>query len=1348
MPQCKNNGCTCSVTGSCSKITILKSCPPGSPVLRTKSGPPGPPGYRGPRGFLGPQGDQGISGPKGNRGPQGPKGNRGAQGEKGNMGLMGNQGCQGEPGPTGMAITWFVGFKCDQFTSPRAPINGDYLLNLENCEICQYQNNTWVDTGNVLNCSNFDQIVDCVRNLPQPTRTEPGDCSASLTLPNCASIFVSGDLSVTEIVLFSQTQATPVGTFSTPEELSQLLQPFGWSYTNAFETNIYLVTTNIGNTDPATTVSYITFSNLETIQLETQCKTGDCFTCEDFKQGENLILVQKNQGLYWVDQDCLNISSGVTGCPNNQLPCPTGAPGPQGPTGATGPLDLNNLENLLNQIDLPAPDCVYVGVQDSQCLTFLNPPITQTYSIATALDSPTNLVSGPISFSDFATYQVALTQLDMIIVDNFVRVSSSPSAINRIYYFNITGQVIASVNLSVLRCCPEGIDSLETGVLTRVGETSLGWVDPECLFNQDRNIQHDLAELPICLPFKYNLSLDASIPFLNNNDLIYPLPWTISFLSILGDDQTEEYSETLINNIQEFIQLLKGNGWQQPVESSSILTRLEFRDNQVENFDQLTEYKLIDNNGNVFICVDIPTSETDTTDEGFQVLYRLSSGTHVVGAPSKMLDTFPNCDEIEFICTSTILPESLIQELTVQSPYSISELILASQAQMPLTTQFSTSAQLGALLTNMGWNQSNPLVNTSPTQQSATVYQISQVQTDPSTNSSIVIRGSNGSTQTIAITTSCRAECPEGSKQNSRLVLTKGETGDYCWSDPACFAGGNTIINCEIQGSTGDQFNLDSVPCCELEAKYDLVLSLHQDLPDVICNHFDNNGPYWIASYKLDNNDLILVEKQIAQPLNLQNLTSALIDLGWSADPALEEITDQTNEVEVTLHNSCDLIVSVCINLIGNQGDELPFSYQIPLNNIAGQSCPGLSPEAKLLLKDGGQTGGYCFVDVNCIMPIIPPEVNVRKEIVEIPTCPDLPTYTICVRADTSDFNKITDTFGTTDSIIITKFHLVNGSKIEVNFNLGLAPILEQFITAMLSLGWSSVDTNARPVELTKVTTDNIQYIAFNAINSDENRPPYPFLLSASCTETASCASTDPNNRILILKPNPDNPEEPSTTDELCWAEICPIAGPKGETGATGFQGMMGTQGAQGDVGQVGPTGEPGPAGPTGASATEPISETFEVRYTLNEIDVAGGTGSNSIEETTMAILREETDKVNLYLTIPYPIETNSNNLRLLVNATFGTSIPEINYGIPINFQVTPIEASFGNTGAFVSTDGTVLKNAVVCANQVPTNNGTVPQSLDLTTEQFNFKVTCLDTQGPLETTRVDLNVSICYLKE
>lgn len=1360
--KCSSNKCTSNIDLVVDTSALAgKKCPT---VYKTKVGAPGPPGVRGQRGFGGPPGVSGNPGPRGPMGLKGDKGSRGPKGATGQMGLMGYQGEIGELGPqgvTGIANTWYVGNKCDNFTEPREPIVGDFLLNQQDCYIYQYTEEGWESTEQKLECTDCDGVIQCIRNLPNPTQGQPGDCTVTLTLPNCSSIFVSGLLSVAEIALFDMIQPTPVGTFQTPQELAILLQPHGWQYSQVYDTNIYVKQINIGNKDPVGTLSYITFSNLDTFNLDTQCKTEACFTCDDFEHNTQ-ILVNKNDGIYWVDQACLiKVPTGPTAIQAVTGPTgltgATGMKGLTGITGPTGPVDADIVYDFMKAIEIPEPDCVYVGIQDSaNCFTFLQ-EINQTYTVATALDSPTNIVSGPVSFNDIASYHTALTSLNIIIVETFVKVLSSPSQINRIYYFNNLGQVIASVPLSVLRCCPTGINSSETRIMTRIGgdDGTLGWVHPDCIIDHQIAIQEELAKLPVCKPFKYTFEIDAAAPFSNGNDLVFPFPWTFSQFSLIGQDMTDQY-EGEINSIVDFMDLLGANGWLSPIENSTMYSKVLFEDESSEN--QTSTFKIMDDNGSVFFCYDIPTTESQTNDETLQIMYRLGSGSSVVGSPTKLFDTIGNCDNMHFVCTTSIVTACFIEDLTSPSPWNFQEMLLGGMQQVPLTTQFSTSAQLNALLVNMGWTESGP-----------GVYTISQVLDNLSNNSYVIVRGGNGDTEEVKLPISCKGICPTGAQGTDSLILVKTSNGNYCWSEPACFSGGDTIINCEVNNICPTAINpLEEIADCNFDPTYDLFLVLHSALIDIICNHFSSSGPFWINGYKLETDEVVPLTQTIAQPFTLANLTQALVDLGWSSDPTVPNITEDTGEVELLLNNSSDFIMSICINIVGNSGNELPFNYSIPINNVTGQTCPGLSSDSKLLLKS--PTGGFCYVDLDCIIPNIPPPVNVPEELADIGDCDgpeDQSTFLLCVRLDDCDVERIIDTFGIQDSILITEYRLVDGTTITVNQNLGPNFVLEQLIASMQILGWSSTDILARPVEFTMQSSDNIQYIVFDINGGDPNIPPYPYLIGTSCTEVATCPSTNPNNKVLIMKPGPDGQ---GGADQICWTNICPIKGPKGATGSSGPQGAMGSdgapgvdgvQGAPGADGAAGPQGPPGeggggtgagqgatgPQGPQGVSGSGAICTTNTGLVTLTE---TSGTDPDfaPVVQTPFAVsarVRTVDDKVYVCLVIPYNYSVFISNLRLIVDVDFSSDLlPNVNQLIPVMSQMTLIESVIlGNQNPIIDDDALVAKNATMSRHQAPPNPNT--QSIFFTASKIEFKISCLDTSSAFQGDQMDIHLWFCY---
>ena len=339
----------------------------------------------------------------------------------------------GLTGPTGLGNTWYLGTGC---ATPaeiiREPILGDLLLNTTNCEICQFGASGWTSTGQTLNCLNCDEVYDCLKDLPNPTESVDQDCTVTLTLLDCAPVFNAGQITITNIVIANQTQTTPVGTFSTPAELATLLSP-DWQYTNLLNTHFYIQQTTIIN-DVAGTSSFMTFSNGITVKLTVNCKRDQCLRCDDFDEFSN-VLIMKDNNLFWVDACCLGLTgttgpTGLTGATGKMGEM--GITGPTGTTGPTGPTTLENVTELLLEIETNETDCQFCGLFDPSCVSFLN-NISSTFSIATAVDDPTNIVSGPITFSNEVEHLIALNTLNIVILDNVIRVTSSPSLINRIF---------------------------------------------------------------------------------------------------------------------------------------------------------------------------------------------------------------------------------------------------------------------------------------------------------------------------------------------------------------------------------------------------------------------------------------------------------------------------------------------------------------------------------------------------------------------------------------------------------------------------------------------------------------------------------------------------------------------------------------------------------------------------------------------------------------------------------------------------------------------------------------------------------------------------------------------------
>mgnify|MGYP003333615692 CR=1 FL=1 len=242
-------------------------------------------------------------------------------------------------------------------------------------------------------------------------------------------------------------------------------------------------------------------------------------------------------------------ATGATGATGDTGPKgDTGATGPQGDrgvTGITGPATCQKIYMALDSInDVSEIECDYCGVFDPVFFTFLE-NIMSTFGIATALNSPTNLIAGPITFSSNLQYQNALNTLHIIMVDNVIKVTGSPSPINKVFLFNAMGFAIASVNLYPTNCCPTGVDENNL-VLTRINNVSeeetggtgckLAWVPGHCFISKINQIdlETEVAKLPQCMRYRCCVTFDTSKPFLGNNLLLHPLPWAIQEMILFG----------------------------------------------------------------------------------------------------------------------------------------------------------------------------------------------------------------------------------------------------------------------------------------------------------------------------------------------------------------------------------------------------------------------------------------------------------------------------------------------------------------------------------------------------------------------------------------------------------------------------------------------------------------------------------------------------------------------------------------------------------------------------------------------------------------------------------------------
>jgi len=942
----------------------------------------------------------------------------------------------------------------------------------------------------------------------------------SLNIPDKHPIFHYNGrlvLSITEIVINNQNQVVPAGTFTNPQQLKYLLHSVGWTHT-PFNDGRHQYTLRLNNHQNKEIGSggsnYITFSDLTTFNFD----------------------VSRDSRQFPISREAEAETDSVA----DQLldiPCNT-------------------------DTDV----CQYTGLIDlSTQFSFLN-DIQQKYYILTALDTVSGVVSGPIAFSNTSEYSMALAQLYIIVQDNLVTVLQTPSAINKIFFLDHNMSIIASIDLSVSLCCP---DLTQGKVLFQKGGNGgeggngnggeggegdggeVSWLSLDCLQVGGLDLQRQICLLPLGADTKCTVQLDAAKPFLNNNPANYAFPWKVNSFVLLGENISSQFSGLTISSFQDWADILTNMNWSLLSENTSVY--FFYRYINGSSIDEDSSYSLMDHNGNLFYTEDLLSDCVDLGGGGegeLEIIYKFpGQGDVVRGGVNTIFNQVPNQDGQTFSCTTTALTLCIINDLNnagIGAPWHFSKINLSGQEQMPIGNNFSTKAQLEAVLVQMGWKK-----------ETNNVFSLTLDLEAPNSQSCFEITGQGGDKLLIDLPVLCLAHCAEDNENN--LVLTKSENGHYSWSAPSCLNGGGLVVNCGL-GSTGI---LGDVPDCDVEPRYDLKIKLKNGLIDIINSHFSSNGPYWILAYKLSGGDTEPIQKQIgeheADVFSLQLLTQCLVEgLGWQSSVPVEDLDNGDGqgigETIVTLYASPLLIHGICLNLLGEYGTDLPFNYVIPITDICNVTCLGLGKleDNQVLIR--GPTG-FCFVDLACILPIVPPKKDLDLALCELPECgdgleegetgPGDFLFNTCINLDTCDVDKLRVAFGETNLIEINSYQLLNDDLIYVNHNLGTVDpdsetFLDQIIAAFINgEGWSSPDVNARPVELNKVSNHNIAYIVFNRVGANPNIAPYPCLFPANCSQVIMCPSTNPENMIMIKKPE----------GTVCWTPICPLAGPEGPPG-------------------------------------------------------------------------------------------------------------------------------------------------------------------------------------------------------
>jgi len=967
------------------------------------------------------------------------------------------------------------------------------------------------------------------------------------------------------------------------------------------------------------------------------------------------------------------------------------------PHGMTGPTGLClTIVDCLDGLQTDSTNCIYCGVYDSCLVTFLQSPITGTYSIATALGSPLDIVSIQTFNSDI-TYALALNNLNITIANNQIKVISSPNTIDTIYYFNSMGKVIASFQLFTSQCCPTGISS-SSEIFTRISPGQLGWVSANCFLKPEIDLPTEIGALPPCQPVQSCITFNTTEPFLNNNAMIFPPPWQIASIIILGVDYTSSYTGSF-NTYTQLGNILIANGWTQVGSNSPIYQLCVYSSTVPTN--TTTTIKIIDiNSSQIFFCTSIPPVITQLAEQSIndlQIIIKDPIGTFLCN-PTVILDSIPLCDGMEFNCTTCIISNYVLDNLKIPSPWKITQLILGSQTQTPVPTLFNTLKQFQSLLINLGWSYTG-----------GGVFSISQILSAPNSTSSITITGSNTISQTINLKSTCQVNC--GNVSDNRVILSRDDEGNYCWVSPGCFnstpaclvccksskqcnhknknkhnrrsrnrsnsrsrnrsnsrsrsrsqsrsnsrSRSNSIsrsnsrhrsrsfsrcipIGCTGYGCTG--LNLID---CGITPLYNLQITVTKDLVRCINAHFDDVGPYWISSYKLANGGNITVDQEIDQPFSLITLVNALILIGWT-----NSNTVSNNEYSVTLmlSGSVNYISGICINLLGNDGSSLPFNYTIPIDSVTSISCPGLTSETKVLIQNPGQTG-ICLVDLGCLQNQNP--MDITTELNGLDECSDTPTYKICMKLDECDVTKLSETFGSTSNLEIVEYLLVGDQKLKLHppYVLGNNVTLTTLVNAFLTLGWTSPNVSASPVELDYITDKNISYIVINIVGANSDIPPYPYLIGADCSQVIGCPSLDPANMILIRKPG----------GNICWTPICTCCG---NTGLTGLNEHMSFNETSESLTKLHSS--------VSMIQSSVLISNVDITYVNNYTIPATNTTNNMIIN---GIYSQIVNKIDLLLNVPLILPSTSDNFTVNLNITFTSPLLPIalSYIQPI-FQIT-----------------------------------------------------------------------------
>lgn len=1079
-----------------------------------------------------PEGNQGHIGKNGYPGPPGPPG------PIGNQGPIGHTGNKGPQGPTGFAKTWFIGGETCTSIIPsninRDPIPGDLMLNLDQCEVCVYnQSNQWISTGQRLNsCLSCQQVIDCLLDRKEITN----ECRLILMLPNCPPLFFSEFYQITSLKILGQEQMIGNDKFRLPTQLVDIMADLNFDHQEVLGTHFFVssVSTNIqkfNSLENSITFQSNNTNNIIKYDIKLQCQNQSCYGCSSILPSDPVLICTATgatgTGLLWAPMNCIQFSGsgGAVG--------PTGIEGVMGITGTTGFDENQMFDVFLNKVI--AVDCQIPSDQENNQGSNDQESNDQNQGLNNPNQNKNDQIINP-------------NQALILIKDRDL-----PAVYNSEDLDGLTGDV--------------------------------AWIAPDCVLKPQVDLNREICDLPHC-----------------DSELV----------------SDYDFSNPLV--------LIQDNG-------------------------------LVTGTTGYFNCV-LPTGTT-----GFD-----QPIPYVKLAPGeKLFDSIEYCSQVDYTLTATIDVNQIINQIMIDPLWKIDQLVIGKHSQPIITTQFSSVIQLSTIFNNLGW------IDLGNDRWSRTINVPA-----PSHQSWITIINGNLITQKILFETTSIADCSE--LTGTHYILTRIDECNYCWMNPNCF---NLFPQTQLDQSNCDLSNLNNLgDCSNIEPLFDLRLVISLNTINLMKQLGSNNSIFQIKCYQnYGHQEDVILNQDIPFPLTLKNLVQVLEQkLNWTSLTPLENIDNQTNSVELIKNNCPHLITTLKIGPKNGINDyllpmktvdrvechNLPFNGRFLIktpNNVTGATCldiPGYTGS-----QATGGTGafvGYCFVDIDCVVPKVPPPFNLEYELCQLEDCCTGPSddqigvtgcncvstgcdhltlYQNCVGVNDCDIEKLISIFGNSVNLQITGYQLTSPNQMVCPLvtpeDIGINPTMSDFFDAMIALGWVSDDDPLidRPVNFFLESCNNIQYIIVNVEGADPNESPYPYLIAANCIVENECPSTDDDNMTLIKKPD----------QEICWADICLIPGemggigntglmgPQGPTadiGLTGFQGPLGVQGFVGDtnvtgstgpqgfqgfdalgniVGPQGDRGETGPLGLTGFTGIQgPMADTG-AGIVQSASNIGGGTG-------------------------------------------------------------------------------------------------------------------------------------------